>query len=186
MQLTTPAFRGLRGYELVKRVLHLLSKRAWTDEAESKLEVFEHSFVCLLQQTRAKIEPTGVRSVARIGWTEFSIFGSEDALAEKQRFLTVAPRSENWREAPQEIERTIPESWCSYRVEVGDAQALCVVLIRVEEETVVFLKDSDALLVLASRRVLDPDECTSDNRCRETQSQKKPCSLSGHEHSALN
>jgi hypothetical protein len=58
------------------------------------------------------------------------------------------------------------------------------VLIGVEEETVVFLKDSDALPVLTSRRVIDPDECTSNDRCRETQSQKRPSVLSGHEHSA--
>ena len=112
------------------------------------------------------------------------IFGSEDALAEKQRLLTVASRGENRREAPQEIERTIPESWCSYRVEVGDAKALRVMLIGVEEETVVFLKDSYALLVLTSDRVIDPDECTSNDRCRETQSQKRPSGLSGHEPSA--
>src|SRR5947208_2061659 len=55
LQLAAPTFGRRCPDKLMEVVLNLLSQCAWTDNAEIKLQIFQHPTVCFLEQARPEI-----------------------------------------------------------------------------------------------------------------------------------
>jgi hypothetical protein len=81
----------------MKVVLNFLAERAWTDQAGIQLGILEHterlavglrSQSGFLHQARTAVTPPGIGTVVRVGRNNSLIFRREDALADKQRYLT--------------------------------------------------------------------------------------------------
>ena len=106
---------------------------------------------------RSDIKPAGIGAVARIGRTLAQILRREEALAEFERIMTrvVGGAVEGGRRGPvEDAESLVPEiAGLDVRAEIGQAEPLGVMLVRVEVDGIIFLEEGDMRLVVGSRRV---------------------------------